>query len=163
MACGCPVVGGDVSRAASLVLAVTVFGRAAAPATRAGARPGDVLAVTGSLGGSEAGRLLLERDAGDVPGLAELSLRHRRPVPRLADGRVLAAFVHAMLDVSDGVASDARRLAEASGVRVEVDLDALPLRRAWPRWQPTRAWRRARSPPGAARTTSCWWHCPRMR
>ncbi len=127
VACGCPVVGGDVSRAASLVLAVTVFGRAAALATRAGARPGDVLAVTGSLGGSEAGRLLLERDAGDVPGLAELSLRHRRPVPRLAEGRTLAAFVHAMLDVSDGVASDARRLAEASGVRVEVDLDALPL------------------------------------
>jgi thiamine-monophosphate kinase len=127
LACGCPVVGGDVSRAAALVLAVTVFGRAAAPVTRAGARPGDVLAVTGSLGGSEAGRLLLEREAREAPGLAELSLRHRRPVPRLADGRALAAVVHAMLDVSDGVASDARRLAEASGVRVEVDLDALPL------------------------------------
>jgi thiamine-monophosphate kinase len=127
LACDCPVVGGDVSRAAALVLAVTVFGRAAAPVTRAGARPGDVLAVTGTLGGSEAGRLLLEGDAPDSPELAALSQRHRRPVPRLADGRALAATVHAMLDVSDGVASDARRLAESSDVRVQVDLDALPL------------------------------------
>ncbi len=125
--CGCPVVGGDVARAAVLVLAVTVFGRATAPATRAGARPGDVLAVTGSLGGSEAGRLLLEGKVAVVPELAGLSLRHRRPVPRLAAGRALAGHVHAMLDVSDGVASDARRLAERSGVRVDVDLDALPL------------------------------------
>ena len=75
LACDCPVVGGDVSRAAALVLAVTVFGRAAAPVTRAGARPGDVLAVTGTLGGSEAGRLLLEGDAPDSPELAALSQR----------------------------------------------------------------------------------------
>ncbi len=127
LASGCPVVGGDVSRAAALVLAVTVFGRADGPVTRAGARVGDVLAVTGSLGGSEAGRLLLEGDAADAPELADLTRRHRRPVPRLAAGRALAASVHAMLDVSDGVASDARRLAEAGNVRVEVDLDALPL------------------------------------
>ena len=126
-ACGCPVVGGDVSRAAVLVVAVTVFGRAAAPVTRAGARAGDVLAVTGSLGGSEAGRLLLEGEVAAVPEHGDLARRHRRPTPRLADGRMLAGSVHAMLDVSDGVASDARRLAEAGSVRVEVDLDALPL------------------------------------
>jgi thiamine-monophosphate kinase len=126
-ACGCPVVGGDVSRAPALMLAVTVFGRAAAPATRAGAQPGDVLAVTGWLGGSEAGRLLLEGAVIDVPERADLWIRHRRPVPRLDEGRALAGIVHAMLDVSDGVASDARRLAEASGVCVDLDLDALPL------------------------------------
>jgi thiamine-monophosphate kinase len=125
--CGCPVVGGDVSRAATLMLAVTVFGRAAAPATRSGARVGDVLAVTGSLGGSEAGRLLLEVGAEESAAAAALAHRHRRPVPRVADGRLLASYVHAMLDVSDGVASDARRLADASGVCVEVDLDALPI------------------------------------
>jgi thiamine-monophosphate kinase len=125
--CGCPVVGGDVSRAATLVLAVTVFGRAAVPATRAGARVGDVLAVTGSLGGSEAGRLLLEVGAEESAAAAALAHRHRRPVPRVADGRLLASYVHAMLDVSDGVASDARRMADASGVCVEVDLDALPI------------------------------------
>jgi len=125
--CGCPVVGGDVSRAAVLMLAVTVFGRTAAPATRGGAQVGDVLAVTGSLGGSEAGRLLLEAGAADSAAAAALAHRHLRPVPRVADGRILAPHVHAMLDVSDGVASDARRLADASGVCVEVDLDALPV------------------------------------
>ena len=125
--CGCPVVGGDVSRAAVLMLAVTVFGRTTAPATRGGAKVGDVLAVTGSLGGSEAGRLLLEAGAADSAAAAALAHRHLRPVPRVADGRILAPHVHAMLDVSDGVASDARRLADASGVRVEVDLDALPV------------------------------------
>jgi thiamine-monophosphate kinase len=125
--CGCPVAGGDLSRAATLVLAVTVFGRAAAPATRAGARVGDLLAVTGSLGGSEAGRLLLEAGAEESAAAAALAHRHRRPVPRVADGRLLASYVHAMIDVSDGVASDARRLAEAGGVCVEVDLDALPV------------------------------------
>ncbi len=125
--CGCPVVGGDVSRAATLVLAVTVFGRAARPVTRAGAVVGDVVAVTGSLGGSEAGRLLLEASAKESATAAALAHRHRRPVPRVADGQALAGDVHAMLDVSDGVASDARRLADASRVAVEIDLDALPI------------------------------------
>jgi thiamine-monophosphate kinase len=124
---GCPVVGGDVSRSPALTLAVTAFGRTAAPVLRDGARPGDLLAVTGRLGGSEAGRLLLEGlvAAGDAG--AALRVRHRRPTPRLAEGLALAATVSAMLDVSDGVASDARRLASASGVAIEVDLDALPL------------------------------------
>jgi thiamine-monophosphate kinase len=126
-ACRCPVVGGDVTRAPVLMLAVTVLGRAAAPATRAGARPGDVLAVTGVLGGSEAGRLVLEGVVPPPPEEGTLAERHRRPRPRLAEGGLLAPVVHAMLDVSDGIASDARRLAEASGVAVEVDLAALPL------------------------------------
>ena len=127
-ACGCPVVGGDVSRAAVLMLAVTVFGRTARPPRGPARGPGDVLAVTGALGGSEAGRLLLEGGAADCAASWPSCRRGTAGrVPRLADGRALAATVHAMLDVSDGVASDARRLAEASGVRVEVDLDALPL------------------------------------
>jgi len=126
-ATGCPVVGGDVARAPMLMLAVTVLGRAAVPVTRAGARPGDVLAVTGALGGSEAGRLVLEGQVPAPPEQAALADRHRRPRPRLREGRALAGVVRAMLDVSDGVASDARRLAEASGVAVEVDLAALPL------------------------------------
>ena len=56
-----------------------------------------------------------------------LVARHRRPVPRLAESRALRDLAHALLDVSDGVASDARRLAEQSGVAGELDLDALPL------------------------------------
>ncbi|CAA9532203.1 MAG: Thiamine-monophosphate kinase [uncultured Thermoleophilia bacterium] len=125
---GCPVVGGDVSRGPALVLSVTALGRAGRPVLRSGARVGDVVAVTGALGGSEAGRLLLEGlapPAGvDVDHLAR---RHRRPVPRLAEARALARQAHALLDVSDGVAADARRLAERSGVTVVVDLDRLPL------------------------------------
>ncbi len=119
----CPVAGGDVSRAPVLTLAVTVIGQALRPVLRSGADPGDLLVVTGELGGSEAGRMLLERGTAQ-PSLAD---RHRRPQPRLAESRRLAEVAHAMLDVSDGVASDARRLAEASGVRVVVDLDRLPL------------------------------------
>jgi len=119
-------VGGDVSRAPVLMLAVTVPGRSASPVGRGGARPGDVLAVTGTLGGSEAGRLVLERRVPAPPEHEALAERHRRPRPRLDEGRALAGVVHAMLDVSDGVASDALRLAEASGVGVEVDLAALP-------------------------------------
>jgi len=126
-ACSCPVVGGDVSRAPVLMLAVTVLGRASEPATRTGARPGDVLAVTGTLGGSEAGRLVLEGAVPPPPDEGALAERHRRPRPRLAEGRALAGVVHAMLDLSDGIASDARRLAEASGVSIDVDLAALPV------------------------------------
>jgi thiamine-monophosphate kinase len=124
---GCPVVGGDLSRGPALSLAVTVLGRAEHPLRRDGARPGDGLYVTGELGGSEAGRLVLE---GLVPAPAEadaLAARHRRPVPRLHEAAVLAGIASAALDVSDGIASDARQLAVASGVAVVVDLDALPL------------------------------------
>jgi thiamine-monophosphate kinase len=119
----CPVAGGDVSRAASLTLAVAVVGQAPSPVLRSGAVAGDLLVVTGELGGSEAGRILLEQ--GDAP--PSLGERHLRPRPRLAEARRLASAAHAMLDVSDGVASDALRMAEASGVRVIVDLDRLPV------------------------------------
>jgi thiamine-monophosphate kinase len=127
-ATGCPVIGGDVSQGPALTLAVTVLGRTERPVLRSGARPGDVVAVTGSLGGSEAGRLLLEGMV--VPRGVDrdhLARRHRRPQARLDASRVLAPVAHALLDVSDGVASDARRLAERSGVTVVLDLDRLPL------------------------------------
>jgi thiamine-monophosphate kinase len=111
-----------------LTLAVTALGRTDAPALRDGARPGDVLAVTGRLGGSGAGFAVLEGRVDLPPDLAEAAVeRHRRPRPRLAEGQALAPIVHAMLDVSDGVASDALRLAEASGATSVIDLDALPL------------------------------------
>jgi thiamine-monophosphate kinase len=127
---GCPVVGGDVSRGPDLSLAVTALGRTPTPVLRSGAGAGDVLAVTGPLGGSGAGWHLLEgRAALPADVAAHVAARHRRPRPRLAESRTLAASVHAMLDVSDGIASDALRLAESSGLAVVVDLDALPLDR----------------------------------
>jgi thiamine-monophosphate kinase len=92
--------------------------------TRRGAKPRDLVAVTGELGGSEAGRRLL--DAGDAEP-AELIRRHLRPRPLLEAGRGLAAAgVTAMIDLSDGLATDAQHVAERSGVELRIRLDELP-------------------------------------
>jgi thiamine-monophosphate kinase len=124
---GAQVVGGDMSRAPALTISVTVLGRAAHPARRDGARPGDVVCVTGPLGGSRAGLELLEGLEASLPERAVLIERHVRPVPLIAEGRVLAQRVHAMMDVSDGLATDAARLAGASGAAVRIDLDRVPV------------------------------------
>ena len=129
---GAVICGGDLTRAAELFVVVTVVGYAAsvaALATRAGARAGDLLGVTGALGGAGAGLLLLERE---LPGIdpragAHLRARQRRPRPLVEAGRALAAAgVSAMIDVSDGIASDTLRLCEQSAVGIDVHLDALP-------------------------------------
>jgi thiamine-monophosphate kinase len=129
----CPVVGGDVTGGPDLSVFVTVLGRAQRPVLRSTARAGDLLAVTGPLGGSAAGLAVLEGQIELPADLAQhLIGRHRRPEPRLAEGSALAGVVEAMMDVSDGVASDALRLAESSGLTAVVDLDALPLDRGVP-------------------------------
>ncbi len=129
------VLGGDVTRAPSLILAITVVGHADSPeqlVLRSGARPGDLLVVTGELGGAAAGLMLLERSEladGLADDVAErLRERQLEPEPRLEAGRALAASgATAMIDVSDGLGGDARHLAEASGVQLVVELDRLPL------------------------------------
>lgn len=128
----CAIVGGDLSRSPVLSLAITAVGevRPSNVKRRSGARPGDVLAVTGSLGASRAGLFLAERRATvNDPAVAEEALlAHRRPEPRWREGMWLAAstYVHAMMDVSDGLSTDARRLGAASGCAVVVD-ESLPV------------------------------------
>jgi len=132
---GTTLAGGDLTRAPALTLAVTVVGHAGSAddfVPRSGARPGDLLVVTGELGGAAAGRLLLERpELGRAlaDSTAErLRARQLEPLPRLRSGRALAAAgATAMIDLSDGLAGDARHLAGASGVALRIETGSLPL------------------------------------
>ena len=119
---GVDVVGGDTVRAERVYLSVTALGRSERVPGRAGARPGDALVVTGPLGGSAAGYHCLAQGI-DSP----LVDAHRRPPLRLEEGRALAAHAHALLDLSDGLASDAARIAERSGVCCVLELERVPL------------------------------------
>ena len=108
---GVPVLGGDTTRAEKVVLSVTAIGRAQRVPGRAGARPGDLLVVTGPLGAG---------------GAAFREGRFVRPPLRTVEGLALGKHAHAMLDVSDGLAVDAGHLARRSGCRVEIELGNVP-------------------------------------
>jgi thiamine-monophosphate kinase len=118
---GVPVRGGDTTVAERLVLSVTAIGRSKRVPGRGGAQPGDLLVVTGPLGGSAAGLRALA-DGRDSPHVAT----HLRPPLRLAEGRELARTAHALMDISDGLAADVPRLAAASDVRSVVELERIP-------------------------------------
>jgi thiamine-monophosphate kinase len=109
---GVPVVGGDTTRSELLMLSVTALGRSERVPGRAGARPGDLLVVTGPLGAA---------------GAAFRDGRYVRPPLRLEEGRRLARVANAMLDVSDGLAQDAGHIAARSAVRCAIDVDSIPL------------------------------------
>jgi len=119
---GVPVRGGDTSSADRLILSVTAVGRSEHVPGRAGARPGDLVVVTGPLGGSGAGFRALRDGRRDDPAVAV----HLRPPNRVAEGRSLGRVATAMLDVSDGLAPDAGHIAERSRCKLVIDVGAVP-------------------------------------
>ncbi len=148
---GVNILGGDTVKAPQLVLDVTVVGESGRPpVTRTGARPGDVLAVTGRLGASAAGLALLlagETGQGLPPEVANrLVGAHVRPFPRVRAGSALAeAGATAMIDISDGLASEVNHICNGSGTGAAVYADRLPvdndtrwaaekLQRDWLQW-----------------------------
>ncbi|MEM6790077.1 MAG: thiamine-phosphate kinase [Myxococcota bacterium] len=124
-AVGTAVIGGNLTRGAELSITTTVFGVVAHPLLRSGARPGDVLAVVGSLGLARAGLLALSSERPSSPVLAPALAAYRVPTAHIAAGKVLAPVAHACIDVSDGIALDAKRLAEESDVAVVLEAEAL--------------------------------------
>ena len=120
---GVAVAGGNISRSTHFASHITLIGEAPKIfISRSGARPGDVLAVTGALGGSLAGLLALNKG---IRGA--LVKRHIHPEPRLQEGRELARVAHALIDISDGLVHEAGLMAEASGVRMVLDAGMFPV------------------------------------
>ncbi len=130
--CGAPLLGGDTTTSQDgIAINVTVIGQCQRGRSRkrSSAVPGDLICVTGPLGDSAAGlQAILQgvRGSEDAKALVE---RHYRPVPRVSEGQALAATpgVHAMMDISDGVASDLRHILKASGVGAAVRTQDVPL------------------------------------
>ena len=121
---GVPVVGGDTVEAPIAVLTLTALGRSARVPGRGGASPGDVVVVTGPLGGAAAGLRLLER--GETAP-AHLISAHLRPSVRLAEGERLGPVATAMADISDGLVVDAGHIAAQSGCRIEITAEDVPV------------------------------------
>lgn len=129
---GTAVVGGDITRSPVLSITVTAVGHERADnwlVSRAGARRGDIVAVTGELGGAAAALRLLDGSAAGEPfAPAAILARQLSPEPRLAAGQALAeAGATAMIDISDGLGADASHLAAAGGVSIEIEMGSVPI------------------------------------
>ena len=129
---GLPLLGGDtiaLPAGTPRVLGMTAIGRAGARVPeRAGGQAGDLLWLVGTIGDAAAGLSQLTADRRSTGPLVDI---YRRPVPQLEAGRLLAPHAHAMMDVSDGLLLDARRMAEASRCQAAIELDQLPLSSAF--------------------------------
>ena len=128
---GVPLLGGDTtSSLRDVAINVGVLGKnpTGTSLLRSGARVGDTIFVTGMLGDSGAGLRLLLGDLAADNTTAYLTTKHNRPTPRIAEGIALrkTGKVGAMMDISDGIASDLRHILRASGVGAEVDVELIP-------------------------------------
>lgn len=131
---GATLLGGDISGSPGPVMIdVSVVGAAEYPVERAGAQPGDEIWVTGRLGGAAAAAAAW---AGGLEPLPSARRAFERPSPRASESRALCetADVHAMIDLSDGLASDAAQMAAASGVRLVLEADLVPMHSALENW-----------------------------
>jgi thiamine-monophosphate kinase len=125
---GCPVVGGDITRAPKLFIDMAMIGAAGEKVfTRSGAKAGELVVVTGDLGRSLLGFKLLSK--ANERKLSTLTEKHLRPFPRLKEADFLQGRVKigAMIDVSDGLSSELHHLAKASGVGFEIEESKIPL------------------------------------
>jgi len=130
---GATIAGGDVTSADAVMLAITALGTLAgrAPVTRSGARPGDVIAISGPVGRSAAGLALLRSGQAQLPAgrtvTEDLIAAHQRPQPDYPAGPIAAAAgATAMIDISDGLVADLGHIAAASGSRLEISRARLP-------------------------------------
>ena len=124
-AAGTVILGGNLARADTIAITTTALGSAFAPLTRAGARPGDLVYVTGALGGAFAA---LGSLCSGAPVTGAIRERFAKPVARLAEARWLAANgAMAAIDISDGLAADAGHLAAASACGIDLEMERIPL------------------------------------
>jgi thiamine-monophosphate kinase len=117
--------GGDYSRSEKMSIAITIIGQSQKPALRSGARPGDWIAITGPTGESALGLKLLLQGKTDSPFIR----KHKRTIPQSEKGVLLAKYVHAMIDISDGLLLDLTRVLKASGTGAEIDYEKIPISR----------------------------------
>ena len=129
-ACGVSIIGGDMVGSEKAFVTIGLLGTCEGePMVRSAAKPGDSIAVTGEVGASAGGLKLLLGEASAGPDAYEfLSSAHRRPTPRLEEGRTLAALgVPAAMDISDGLMDDLGKLCQASGVAAHIEAATVPV------------------------------------
>ncbi len=124
----CSVAGGNISKSETLAVDITLVGRTKRFVSRAGAKPGDGVFVSGTLGDSRAGLELLkmERKSYEPYELALIE-RHLRPTARIDYAKHIVKYANSCIDISDGLSSDVVHLANSSGVRIELDSSKIPI------------------------------------